>query len=154
MALLVASTLLTGGACEKAARRHPLTFEDQVYTFHMALRQQNILDAAAFVAPARRESFVASWQPAQGRTEFTDLEVTRMQTSADGEFAQVEATLTYVMNGSLNVRQHRLFELWKGIGAGWHLDGELPPPPELATKGGGPDSEEAPMAAPIYVQPR
>jgi len=123
---------LGGGSCDEVARNHPISLEEETFKFHQALKNKNFAAASGYMKEELREGFLEQWRRAESMLEVQEVEVTRVEKAADMEYAQVDAKLTYIVAGSLTVKQHRIFELWKGEGKTWLIDQPVRAPPEIA----------------------
>lgn len=146
--VLLAALAMSGGSCNRMARRHPLTLEANVHDFHTALKNQKFGEAASFVAPEHRAQFLATWERVGRLAEFHDLDVTHMDRTHDADYAHVECVLTYVARNSLTVQEHKMYELWRGEGTTWMLADSLPPPALLMEMGTQPSQAAVPAPEP------
>lgn len=147
-ALLLLFPALGGGSCDTMARQHPVSLETEVFEFHQLIKNKKFSDASLYVREDLRDQFLNQWRRGETLLDIQEVEVTRVQKSPDAEFAQVDARMSFVMAGSLTVKQHKLFELWKGVGKTWEIDAEVRPPPDLT-----PVATPAPAADPAKPAP-
>ncbi|MEW5855222.1 MAG: hypothetical protein AB2A00_40975 [Myxococcota bacterium] len=148
LALLLVATLCAAGSCDRVARRHPLTLDTDVFDFHQFLRAGKYLEASRYVTEARREAFIKAWERAHPLMEITDVEVQRVGRTDDADFATVEVKISYLTKDSLALKEHRLFELWKGMGTAWVIDSDVPPPPVAPPETAPPPPSPTPTTPP------
>lgn len=139
--------LLQGSACNRVARQHPLSLDDDVFSFHQAIKNKDFRRASSFMDPKWRDGFDRAWRNTKNGAEFLELEVIETRKTEDAEYAHVEAQLRYVVSGTLNTRDYTFRTLWKGEGTGWFIDGAVDPPPEFRLPA-APENATPPAAAP------